>query len=160
MAPHGDVSTCWPGLIEKYRRWDKYKGGRNPWVEVVFLTDVLDSPQDVFYNWTAMYFLCYLSILIYMPLILLFIYCSNLLRPLSKPSPAHAGHDSSKCCECKCCHKEFQQTKEISTTVSTLQKGYWDMEKWSALVKACWNHCSDETQSADYTFLGVSWIFC
>lgn len=47
-----------------------------------------------------------------MLLIILFIYCSNLLRPLSKPSPAHAGHDSSKYCECKCCHKEFQQTKE------------------------------------------------
>lgn len=44
--------------------------------------------------------------------ILLFIYCSNPLRPQSKPSPAHAGHDSSKYCECKCCHKELQQTKE------------------------------------------------
>lgn len=54
-----------------------------------------------------------LPVYIYLRLgILLFIYCSNTLRPQPKPSPALAGRDTSKYCECECCHRELQQSKE------------------------------------------------
>jgi len=44
--------------------------------------------------------------------ILLFTYSSGPLRIHSKQSPAHAGHDSSKNCECKYFFTELQQTEK------------------------------------------------